>query len=463
MRFLPLFLDLSAGTVALVGGGSAAASKLRILREAGAHVRWYQAGGGGEMAPDDAVEIVFDDPLRANFAEFIAVVSAAGHPIDQAVAARARTQNIPVNVVDHPALSSFIFPAVVNRGAVSVAISTGGFSPVLARRIREQIEALLPARIGELAALLGRFRYAFAQARLPSQSLRRFWEGVIDGPIGAAALAGRSREAEAGLARAVAASRECRQGGGIVHLVGAGPGDPDLLTLRALHALQNADIVFYDQLVAPVILTRARREAERVFVGKRRGGPGLGQDDINRRLAEAARAGRNVVCLKGGDAFMFGRAGEELDYLRRRGITTTVVPGILASLDYAADAGLALTCRKEASRLCLITSNRAEDAAATKWSGLVDPQTTVAVYMGFPSSAEAVRDGLIEAGRDPKTPAAAFAYGTCPDAKHAVGTLDGLAALAASVGGEPVLLVIGDAVVHSQRWRRAEALREIAA
>jgi uroporphyrin-III C-methyltransferase/precorrin-2 dehydrogenase/sirohydrochlorin ferrochelatase len=254
------------------------------------------------------------------------------------------------------------------------------------------------------------------------------------------------------LARAVEATSRPQVKSGIVHLVGAGPGDPDLLTLKALHALQGADVVFYDELVASEILDRARRDAERVFVGKRRGEPGIGQDEINRRLAEAARKGLSVVRLKGGDPFIFGRGGEELEYLRAADVAVTVVPGVTAALGCAAETGLPLTFRDEASRLVLITAHRAEEAAAVDWSGLADTQTTVVVYMGL-ASAAAVRDGLIAAGRDPGTPAAVLARGTRPDASTVVGDLKDLPSLAAQAGEGPALLVIGQVVTRSDAWR----------
>jgi len=471
MRFLPVFLDLTCGTVALVGSSPAAVNKLRLLRAAGASVRWYS--GSADVAeevalagvPPGRLELSLTDPLAADYSEFIAVVAAAGTALDEEVAARARARNVPVNVVDRADLSSFIFPATIDRGEVVVAIGTGGASPVLARRLRERIEASLPARIGDLAALMGRYRGQFAKARHASQSLRKFWERIIDGPIGAAALAGRWREAELALARAIQDTRSPQHDSGTVFLVGAGPGDPDLLTLRALQALQGADVILYDELVTPGILDRARREAERVFVGKRRGQPGVGQDEINRRLVEAARKGRNVVRLKGGDPFVFGRGGEELEFLRQANVSTVVVPGVTAALGCAAEAGLPLTFRNEATRLCLITAHRAEEAAATDWSQLADPQTTVVVYMGL-ASAPAVRDGLIAAGRDPKTPAGVLARGTYPDSKTVVGHLDQLPVLAAEAGGGPALLVIGDVVARSDAWRDAQrvaAAKEIAA
>jgi uroporphyrin-III C-methyltransferase/precorrin-2 dehydrogenase/sirohydrochlorin ferrochelatase len=349
MRFLPVFLDVATGPIALVGTGPAAQTKLRLLRAAGADVRWYV---GSERIETDAAEtepdagtdrgspgIVAVDPTQASFSGLMAVVSAAGGLIDEVVAARAHAAKVPVNVVDRPDLSSFVFPAIIDRGDVVVAIGTGGAAPVLARRLRERIEALLPARIGDLASLMGRYRERFAARRHPSRSLRRFWERIIDGPIGAAALAGRLAEAEAALARAVEESAMPEQTAGLVYLVGAGPGDPDLLTLRALQALQSADVILYDELVSPAVLDRARRDAERVFVGKQRGL--VGQNAIGRLLVEQAHRGRVVVRLKGRDPFLFGRGGGELDYLRKAGVPVIVVPGVTAHpsrSDAAADA-----------------------------------------------------------------------------------------------------------------------------
>ena len=457
MRFLPLFLDLSAGPIALIGASPAALNKLRLLRSAGAHVRWY--AGDADVAEEvllasahpGRVEIALSDPLTADFSQFVAVIAAVGGPLDLAIAARARENNTPINVVDRPDLSTFIVPAIIDRDQVVVAIGTGGASPVLARRLRERIEALLPARIGDLAALLGRYRGQFARTRHASNSLRRFWEQVIDGPIGVAALAGRWREAEAALVRAIERARQPQENTGAVYLVGAGPGDPDLLTLKALHALQNADVVFYDELVTAEILDRARRDAERIFVGKRRGQPGIGQDQINVRLLEAARKGGNVVRLKGGDPFIFGRGGEELEFLRAAGVPVVIVPGVTAALGCAAEAGLPLTFRNEASKLVFVTAHRADDASTTDWPQLADSQTTVVVYMGL-SSAAAVRDGLIAAGRGPQTPVAVLSRGTRPDAKQIVGRLADIAALAAQVGDGPALLVIGEVVARSDAW-----------
>jgi uroporphyrin-III C-methyltransferase / precorrin-2 dehydrogenase / sirohydrochlorin ferrochelatase len=283
MRFLPVFLDTCAGVVILVGAGEPARGKLRLLRAAGAHVRWFSrdvdvAEEMLTLSGPGRLEISFGDPLKADLSDAVVVVSAVGDGLDAQIAARARGHRIPVNVVDRPELSTFIFPAVVDRGEVVVAIGTGGASPVLARRLRELIEALLPTRIGELAQLIGRHRRRFA-AVPRALSPRRFWENIIAGPIAEAILAGRSDEAEARLVAAIDGNgaRESSAGKAeTVFLVGAGPGDPDLLTLRALHALADADVVFYDELVTPAVLDRARRGAEQVFVGKRRGEAGIG-------------------------------------------------------------------------------------------------------------------------------------------------------------------------------------------
>src|SRR5438034_1093104 len=371
MRFLPVFLDTAAGVVVVVGSGEPARGKLRLLRAAGAHVHWFSrdADVAEEMLPlsgQGRLEISFGDPLKADLSDAVAVVSAAGEALDAQIAARARRYRIPVNVVDRPELSTFIFPAIVDRGEVVVAIGTGGASPVLARRLRELIETLLPTRIGDLAQLIGRHRRRFA-AVPQALSPRRFWQNVIAGPIAEAVLAGRSEEAEA-------------------HLVAAIDGN------GARHS---------------------------------------------------------------GDAFVFGRGGEELEYLREAGVPVVVVPGITAALGCAAEVGLPLTFRNEAGKLAFITAQRAEDAAAIDWSGLADRQTTVVVYMGL-ATAAAVRDGLIAAGRDRATPSAVLARGTRPDSQAAVGRLEELAALAAEVGEGPAILVIGEVAARSAPWRAAQ-------
>jgi uroporphyrin-III C-methyltransferase/precorrin-2 dehydrogenase/sirohydrochlorin ferrochelatase len=462
MRFLPLFFDLTTGPVILVGSGPQALAKLRILQAAGADIHWHVLSSDdvdADLAESAAVRIGL--PADEDFFGAVALVTSAGKEIDERLASRARSMNLPVNIVDRPDLSTFIFPAIVDRGDVVVAVGTGGTSPVLARRLREKIEQILPERIGEFSSVMGRYRDRLAALRHRGFSTRRFWERVIDGPIGAQFLAGKTAKAEAALIIEIDKAGTDTPAQGHVSIVGAGPGDPDLLTLKALHALQSSDIVFYDDLVSPEILGRIRRDAEQIFVGKRKGNPGIGQAEINRRLIDAAKAGLNVVRLKGGDPFIFGRGGEEREALEAAGVPVTIVPGITAALGCAAEAGLPLTFRKEATRLSIVTANTAEGAENIDWSGLADRTTTVVVYMGL-TAASAVKNGLITAGRDPNTPVAVLARGTRPDSRSTTGLLSQLPLLAASVGDGPALIVVGDVVAHSQVWKEAVELLEAA-
>ncbi len=464
MKFLPIFLDLHAGPILVVGAGDLVRAKLRLLLAAQARVRWHATDGDYDvagLASADAarIERVTGDPLSADLSGVIAVLSAGAGETGIAVAARARAAGLPVNVMDDLQHSTFIFPAIVDRGDVVVAVGTGGSSPVVARRVRERIEAVLPSRIGDLAGFIGRWRKSI-HTRIPEFLLRRrFWERVVDGPIGASVLAGRLDDAEDALkaiANPAAYAGATAPGTveGRVTLVGAGPGDPDLLTVKALRALQDADIVFYDELVTPEILDRARRDAARVPVGRRVGKPGIGQDAIHRLLIDAAKLGQRAVRLKGGDPFIFGRGGEEIEALRDAGVAYSVIPGITAGLGAAAESEVPLTFRHEALRITFLTAHKARDAETVDWSGLTDQKMTVVVYMGI-TAAEAIRSGLLAAGRSPETPVGVFARATRPDAKSVVGTLDHLPALVRQIEGGPAILVIGDVVSHSAPWRNS--------
>jgi uroporphyrin-III C-methyltransferase/precorrin-2 dehydrogenase/sirohydrochlorin ferrochelatase len=462
MRYLPVFLDLQSGKVLLVGAGELVRAKLRLLVSAGAQVRWYAIDGDHDLAglaADDTarIELADGDPLVADLSGVIAVLCAGAGDIGVAMSARAKAVGLPVNVMDDLAHSTFIFPAIVDRGDVVVAVGTGGTSPVVARRVRERIEAVLPARIGDLAGFIGRFRKSM-HARIPEFALRRrFWERVVDGPIGALVLAGRKDEAEKALNAIADPSAFASVDGkaeGRVTLVGAGPGDPDLLTIKALRALQDADVVFYDELVSPEILDRVRRDASRIPVGRRVGKPGIGQDAINKLLIEAATSGQRAVRLKGGDPFIFGRGGEEIEALREAGVAYSVVPGITAGLGAAAQFEAPLTYRHEALRITFLTAHKAKDAETVDWSLLTDRKMTIVVYMGM-TAAPTVRAGLLAAGRLPQTPVGIFARVTRPDAQAVVGVLDDLPALVDKIDGGPAILIIGDVVAHSAPWRQA--------
>jgi uroporphyrin-III C-methyltransferase/precorrin-2 dehydrogenase/sirohydrochlorin ferrochelatase len=464
MRFLPVFLDLRSGPILLIGAGELVRAKLRLLLAAGARIRWYATDGnrdtGGVNAEDLArIDHAEGDPLSADLNGVIAILCAGAGDVGPAMSARARALGLPINVMDDLVHSTFIFPAIVDRGDVVVAIGTGGASPVVARRVRERIEAALPARIGDLASFIGRWRKTMHGRIAEFPLRRRFWERIVDGPIGALVLAGRGDEADKALEgiadpSAFAGAPSAGQVVGHVTLVGAGPGDPDLLTVKALRALQDADIIFYDELVTPEILDRARRDAARVAVGRRVGKPGIGQDAINRLLIEAAQAGQRAVRLKGGDPFIFGRGGEEIEALRQAGVAYSVIPGISAGLGAAAQFDVPLTFRHEALRITFLTAHKARDAEIVDWSVLTDEKMTVVVYMGM-TAAPSVRDGLLAAGRSPQTPVGVFARVTRPDAQAAVGTLGELPALVERIDGGPAILIIGDVVAHSAPWRAA--------
>jgi uroporphyrin-III C-methyltransferase/precorrin-2 dehydrogenase/sirohydrochlorin ferrochelatase len=463
MRFLPVFLDLQTGPILLVGGGELARAKLRLLLSAGARIRWYATDGQHDVSGLDAaeaarIEHAEGDPLTADLSGVIAVLCAGAGELGPAMSARAKAVGLPVNVMDDLTHSTFIFPAIVDRGDVVVAVGTGGASPVVARRVRERIEAMLPARIGDLATFIGRWRKSIHGRIAEFPLRRRFWERVVDGPIGALVLAGRNDEAEAALRDiadpSVFAGAQAGQAEGRVALVGAGPGDPDLLTIKALRALQDADVIFYDELVSPEVLDRARRDAARVPVGRRVGKPGIGQDAINRLLIDAAQSGQRAVRLKGGDPFVFGRGGEEVEALREAGVAYSVIPGITAGLGAAAEFDVPLTFRHEALRITFLTAHKAKDAETVDWTTLTDQKMTVVVYMGM-TAAPAIRAGLLAAGRSPQTPVGVFARATRPDSQAVVGALENLPALVREVDGGPAIVVIGDVVAHSSPWRKA--------
>jgi uroporphyrin-III C-methyltransferase / precorrin-2 dehydrogenase / sirohydrochlorin ferrochelatase len=331
MRYLPVFLDLQSGTVALVGAGELARAKLRVLVAAGARIRWYATSSahdvsGLEPAQLARIDLAKGDPLQADLAGIVAVFCAGADEVGVAMAQRAKSVGLPVNVMDDLAHSTFIFPAIVDRGDVVVAIGTGGTSPVVARRVRGKIEAVLPARIGDLAKFIGRFRKTI-HSRIPEMPLRRrFWERVIDGQIGALVLSGQKDEAEAALngisdPSAFASADASCQPQGSVTWVGAGPGDADLLTVKALRTLQDADIVFHDEGLSGEILDRIRRDASRVTVAKQ---------DVQALMIEAAQAGQRVVRLVGGDGV--APASDEIVALRDAGITSFIVPGVAADV-----------------------------------------------------------------------------------------------------------------------------------
>jgi uroporphyrin-III C-methyltransferase/precorrin-2 dehydrogenase/sirohydrochlorin ferrochelatase len=416
-----MFFDLAGRKVAVAGEGLAADRRAEIARSAGAQVVRLAATA---TAPD----------FRGAAAAFISTGALEG---DTALQRAAKAAGVPVNVADRPALCDFILPAIVDRDGVVVAISTGGASPTLASILRGRIEAALPERIGALAKLAKTFR-AQANALIPDMAQRRgFWRRLVEGPAARLALAGDEAGARRVALGELDAVRRRLSPVGIAHIVGAGPGDPDLLTLRAAQLLQEADAILHDELVPAAILGRARRDAELVSVGKRKGSAGWAQADIEAELVRRVRAGQTVVRLKAGDPFIFGRGGEEVDALRAAGLPVSVVPGITAALGCAASAGIPLTHRRFASSVTYLSGHSAEGAPGGN---------TLVIYMGA-SEAAAVRDRLLDAGTDPTTPVAIVENGTRPDERVSTGQLSDLARLAAShTRGDagPSLIIVGE-------------------
>ena len=358
-------------------------------------------------------------------------------------------RGVLVNTVDDAALSSVIFGSIVRRDPVIVAVSTGGRSPTLARRVRSLIEARLPTGLGKAADAFGRWRSRVARAIPDVASRRRFWDDVLDGPASQAMYQGNADLTDVLIEERL--QRWEQQALGFVSLVGAGPGDPDLLTLKALQCLERADVIFYDNLVSVDIVAMARRDARRVYVGKRRAFHAVRQESINQMLIEAARAGERVVRLKGGDPFVFGRGGEEIETLAEEGVPFEVVPGITAALGCASYANIPLTHRDWAHSVRFVTGNLTGDRVNLDWPDLAKSDQTLVVYMGLRGLAEICAE-LIAHGIDPEMPAALIGRGTLPDQQVIEAPLQALSSTVASADVHgPTIVIIGRVVALRRR------------
>jgi uroporphyrin-III C-methyltransferase / precorrin-2 dehydrogenase / sirohydrochlorin ferrochelatase len=428
--YFAAFLDLRGKPGVVVGGGRVAALKAEALLRSGIRVTVIAP----EACPRVA-ELALLGSLRLEKRRFqggdlvgceIAVAATDDAAVNEAVAAAARALRIPVNVADDAALSSFIMPSVVDRAPLQIAISSAGTSPVLARKVRTLIEAAVPFGVGRLAALMGGYRDK-AKARFPDpEQRRRFWEKVVDAPHAERALLD-------------SPSTE-----GFVSLVGAGPGDPELLTLRALRVMQAASVVLYDHLVSPALVDLARRDAERIYVGKEQDNHSLPQGEINALMVRLAREGKRVVRLKGGDPFVFGRGGEEIEALFEHGVAFEVVPGVTAATGAAAYAGIPLTHRDHAQSCVFVTGHLKDGTPQLDWQALVRPNHTVVIYMGVGALAQ-ICAGLAAHGLAPSTPAALVENATLPRQRVTEGTLASLPALAQGAK-PPALLIVGEVV-----------------
>lgn len=448
MDFLPIFLNIREQPCLVVGGGEVAARKCAMLLRAGARVTLLAPALGRECAADLAATRVthraagFQEADVAGYALVIAATS--DDAVNRAVAAAAQARHIPVNVVDQPALCSFIMPSIIERAPVIVAVSTGGASPILARLLRARLESLIPAGYGRLAALAAVFRDQ-VKARFRPAERRRVWERVLQGPIAELVLSGRDAEARTALQKTLD-EQSLAPDGGEVALIGAGPGDPDLLTFRALRLMQRADVVVYDRLVSPQVLDLVRLDAERIYAGKERAKHTFPQEDINQLLVRLAREGKRVVRLKGGDPFIFGRGGEEIATLAAEGIPFQVVPGITAAAGCASYAGIPLTHRDYSQSVIFVTGHLQDGSMNLNWAALAQPRQTIVFYMGLVGIEILCRE-LIAHGLPADMPAALIQQGTTLEQRVLTGSLATLPRIVREGGVKaPTIIIVGEVV-----------------
>jgi uroporphyrin-III C-methyltransferase/precorrin-2 dehydrogenase/sirohydrochlorin ferrochelatase len=464
MKLYPLFARLQNLPVLVVGGGEVAARKTRALLDAGADVtvgaprlsdqlvQWREGGTIRHIAGQ------FDESWLGD--AWLVVAATDDGVVNRRVADAANSRRIFINVVDDAGLSTFHVPAVIDRAPLQIAISSGGAAPMLARWLRERLETLLDHALGPLAELLDRSRERIRAQFRDLAARRAFYARVIEGNAIALLRRNRPQEAQKELDRALLAERT--RPFGTVALVGAGPGDPGLLTLRALRVLNEADVILYDRLVSAGVLDLARRDAERIEVGKQAGNHHVSQEQIHELLLQHARAGRHVVRLKGGDPFIFGRGGEEMEFLRANAVPYEVVPGITAALACAAYAGVPLTHRDYAQSVRFVTAHTREALESLDWRSLAAARQTLAVYMGV-AQLESMRDRLLAAGKPALTPVAAIENGTRSEQRVIVTTLrdlDGLAERHALQS--PALLIVGEVAALAGRlaWFGSAPIRD---
>ncbi|AUG99650.1 uroporphyrinogen-III C-methyltransferase [Prodigiosinella confusarubida] len=445
MNYLPLFADLRHRPVLVVGGGEVATRKIELLHRAGAEVKvvakalceplsmQQQTGKIAWIAQEFT-------PLQLD-GVFLVIAATDDTELNAVVFDAANRHQLLVNVVDDQPKCSFIFPSLVDRSPLLVAISSGGQAPVLARMLREKLEALLPSSLGQMAQLAGSWRTRIKQRLQSITERRRFWERIFNGRFASLIATGQLAQAEQELQQQLEQPQSVQ---GEVALVGAGPGDAGLLTLRGLQLIQQADAVLYDHLVSSDVLELIRRDAERICVGKRASAHLLPQEEINQLLVTLAQQGKRVVRLKGGDPFMFGRGGEELQHVAQAGIPFQVVPGITAAAGATAYAGIPLTHRDYAQSVVFITGHCRPDGDVLDWSALAGGRQTLAIYMGTVKAAE-ISHQLITHGREATTPVAVISRGTRRDQQVLIGTLQTLEQLAQQAP-TPALLVIGEVV-----------------
>lgn len=450
MDFLPIFFDTKQKPCLVVGGGEIAARKVSLLLKAQSVVTvvspelsnelagWHEEGKFTHIARD------FED---ADIEKPVLVIAATDNSdVNKRVSELAQGRGIPVNVVDDPALCSFITPSIVDRSPVQIAISTGGASPVLARMIRTKLEGCIPAAYGRLGALVTDFREKVKAKFTNVDQRRAFWESILESTVADRVYSGHEKEAAEELQKAIDAADPNPKYQGEVYLVGAGPGDPDLLTFRALRLMQSCDVMVYDRLVSPAIRELVRRDAELIYVGKARDKHTMQQENINELLVRLAKEGKRVLRLKGGDPFIFGRGGEEIELLAQEGIPFQVVPGITAAAGCAAYAGIPLTHRDYSQACVFVTGHLKDGTVDLNWKALAQPNQTVVFYMGLHGAPTLCKE-MMGHGLPPTTPVALVQKGTTPDQKTVIATLDTLEeTLKTHTFEPPTLIIVGEVV-----------------
>ena len=450
MANFPIFIKLQNCPCLIVGGGDVASRKTQQLLKADARITVIAPKINStlqSLVRDGQITHLQKNYEQIDIEQMELVIAATDdQQLNNLIAQHAKTRKILINVVDNPDAGSFIMPSVIDRNPVMIAVSTGGASPVLARLLRARLETLIPASYGKLASLISRFRQRVKGQFPDIRDRRRFWEHILQGPVAEMLYAGQDQRALDSLEKQLTEESPYADSIGEVYLVGGGPGDPDLLTFRALRLMQQADVVLYDRLVAPAIVDLVRKDAERIYVGKERDKHTLPQEQINQLLVDLAKQGKRVLRLKGGDPFIFGRGGEEIDLLSENNIPFQIVPGITAASGCASYAGIPLTHRDFAQSCLFITGHLKDGTMNLNWSALVQPQQTLAVYMGT-HGIEILSRELIKHGLSENIPAAIVQQGTTGEQRTYVTILKNLPDIPKQFEIKPPsMIIIGDVV-----------------
>ena len=460
MEYLPIFIQIKTRPCLVVGGGSIAARKVALLRKAQADVTVVSPELCAELKQlneDGLIQHIGRKFEDSDLESCVLVIAATDtRAVNERVSQLANQLRLPVNVVDNPDLCSFIMPSIIDRSPVVIAISTGGSSPVLARLIRTKLEGSIPAAYGRLATLVEGFRDKVKKAFPNVESRRGFWENILEGSVAELVFTGHEDDAEKLLDKAIDEQAANPEMPGEVFLVGAGPGDPDLLTFRALRLMQQADVVVYDRLVSPAIMEMVRRDAEIVYVGKERDKHTMQQENINQLLVRLAKEGKRVLRLKGGDPFIFGRGGEEIELLAQSGIAFQVVPGITAANGCSSYAGIPLTHRDYAQSCVFVTGHLKDGSVDLNWKALAHPNQTVVFYMGLHGAPTLCKE-MVAHGLPATTPVALVEQGTTPQQRVLIATLDTLLDVIKNEDIKPpTLIIVGDVVTLHDKLKWVE-------